>query len=72
MIRSIVILVLFSLYITSGHADDLEDSRIELETNKKVQVSKSSDLAAEQSAPFWNVYANHEKTVEKSQIPHLT
>jgi hypothetical protein len=65
MIRNIVILILFSLYITSGYADDLEDSRIELEAKKKVHISKSLDLTAEQSAPFWDVYADYEKNSGK-------
>ena len=61
MIRYIFILIFCSLYFTVSHADDLETSRIELEAKKKTHIAKSLDLTAEQSAPFWDVYADYEK-----------
>ncbi|MFK7795110.1 MAG: hypothetical protein AB8B89_07175 [Gammaproteobacteria bacterium] len=65
MIRIITILIIFSLYITASHADDLEISRIELEAKKKVHISKSLDLTPEQSAPFWDIYTDYEKASGK-------
>ena len=44
-----------------SYADELEQSRIELEAKKKVQISKSLELTSEQSDKFWAIYADYER-----------
>ena len=43
------------------YADALEDSRIELEAKKKVQISKSLELTPTQSGAFWPIYSDYER-----------
>lgn len=42
-------------------ADQLEESRVELEAKKKIHVSKELNLKAEESDQFWDIYASYER-----------
>ena len=65
MIRGISFLIFISLFLSTAQADELEDSRIELEAKKKVHISKTMNLTEEQSGPFWDVYADYEQDMGK-------
>jgi len=60
-VKKIIVLV-FTIFLCSHvYADELEDSRIELEAKKKIQISKLLKLTGDQSSAFWNVYADYER-----------
>jgi hypothetical protein len=48
-------------------ADELEQSRIQLEAQKKIHISKSLTLSHNESEPFWNLYAEYEKELATAQ-----
>lgn len=56
-------LILTCLFIlcSISHADELEKSRIELEANKKIYISKSLSLTDNQSTAFWKIFASYEQ-----------
>ena len=66
MSRIISLLMLIVVFLPSSNADQLEESRIELEAKKKVQISKSLELTSEQSDQFWDVYADYERELGQS------
>ena len=57
-------LLLFPLSLL---ADQLEQSRIELEAKKKVYISKSLDLNENESQNFWDLYSDYEKELGQQQ-----
>lgn len=66
MSRIISLFVLITIFLPHSNADQLEESRIELEAKKKVQISKSLQLTGEQSDGFWEVYADYERELGQS------
>lgn len=61
MLRVFKLFVMIVIFLPISNADQLEESRIELEAKKKVQISKSLELSNEQSNKFWGVYADYER-----------
>ena len=66
MPRIFVFLASFVIFLPQSNADQLEESRIELEAKKKVQISKSLELSSEQGDDFWAVYADYERELGQS------
>lgn len=61
MLRVLKLFVMIVIFLPIASADQLEESRIELEAKKKVQISKSLELNNDQSSKFWDVYADYER-----------
>ena len=61
--KVILLTLVFSPLI---HADQLEESRIELEAKKKIYISKALSLTKDQSSGFWGVFGEYER--ELSQV----
>ena len=62
-----MIVVVFNFVFTSlVTADPLEQSRIELEAQKKIHVSNSLNLTANESNQFWGIYSEYERDLGKS------
>ena len=66
MLRTFKLIILVTIFSTTSFADQLEESRIELEAKKKVQISKSLELTSEQSNQFWDIYADYERELGQS------
>ena len=66
MLRTFKLIILITIFSTTSFADQLEESRIELEAKKKVQISKSLELTSEQSNQFWDIYADYERELGQS------
>ena len=66
MARIISLIILIATFLPQSNADQLEESRIELEAKKKVKISKSLNLTSEQSDGFWEVYADYERELGQS------
>lgn len=56
-ILALIIFILPNIII----ADQLEQSRVELEAKKKIHISKELKLSADESDKFWAVYATYER-----------
>ena len=54
----ILILLLVPLHV---YSDQLEQSRIELEAKKKVNISNNLNLNSQESESFWNIYSDYER-----------
>lgn len=65
MIRGLTIFTIVILLATIAHADELEQSRIDLEAKKKMHISKSMILSEDQNYKFWDIYSDYERDSAK-------
>ena len=54
----LLILLLVPLHV---YSDQLEQSRIELEAKKKINISNNLKLNSQESELFWNIYSDYER-----------
>ena len=65
--KTIVFVIVFNfIFVTLAVADPLEQSRIELEAQKKIHVSNSVKLSASESNQFWGVYSEYERDLGRA------
>ena len=60
--KTLVLLVLYLVGLsTYVNADQLEQSRIELEAKKKIYISKALNLTGDQDNDFWGIFGEYER-----------
>lgn len=62
----IIVVVFYFVIATIAVADPLEQSRIELEAQKKIHVSNSLNLTASESNQFWGIYSEYERDLGRT------